>query len=86
MSQNQIKSLIKLTNFKRYAENAFDNPINTLSLLRRIAADYQNCVDLQAELYEKGCFKDQALMREFESAETQMALYKLILAELPKYL
>ena len=86
MNQNLIKSLIRLTNFKNYAENVFDNPLNTLEVIQLIASDYEVCINLQAEMYEEGCFKYPELMKDFEKCDDQMQLYKLILAELPKYL
>ncbi len=86
MNENHIKSLIKLTNFRYRADEVFDNPMNTLKLIQLIAEDYEVCVKLQEELYEKCCFKIPELMKDFEMAEIQMGLYKIILAELPKYL
>ncbi len=86
MNENQIQSLIKLTNFKKYADGVFDNPINTLDLIQRIAEDYKTCIEYQATLYDNGCFNKAELMKEYDATEIQMGLYKLILAELPKYL
>ena len=86
MNENEIKSLIQLTNFKNLAFEVFDNPFNTLDMIQRIAEDYKVCMELQETLYENGCFKNAELMKEFEATEIQIGLYKLILAELPKYL
>ena len=86
MTETQIKTIISLTNFKNYSAKVFDNPINTLELIKLIASDYEVCIKLQEELYERSCFAINELMEEFENAETQIQLYKLILAELPKYL
>ena len=86
MNENEIKSLIQQTNFKNHASEVFDNPFNTLDLIQRIAEDYKVCIELQATLYENGCFNNDELMKEFEATEIQIGLYKLILAELPKYL
>jgi hypothetical protein len=86
MNEIQIKSLIKLTNFKHHADEVFDSPVNTLEMIRRIAEDYAVCVEYQARLYDGGCFNSPERMKEFEAVEIQMGLYKLILAELPKYL
>ena len=86
MNPNQIQTLIKLTNFKEYADNAFFSPTDTLELMQAMVADYKTLSDYRDELYERGCFKNAELMAEFEKAEIQMGLYKLILAELPKYL
>ena len=86
MNETQIKSLISLTNFKSYAKEVFDSPLNTLDMMQRIAEDCKVCMELQADLYENGCFNNAELMAEFEKTETQIQLYKLILAELPKYI
>ena len=86
MNENQIKALIKRTALKKYADGVFDNPINILKMIDRIAQEYEVCIDLQAELYERGCFNNAELMEEFDYANTEMQLYKIILAELPKYL
>ena len=86
MNENEIKSLIQQTNFKNFANEVFDNPFNTLDLIQRIVEDYTVCIELQATLYENGCFNNDELMKEFEATEIQIGLYKLILAELPKYL
>lgn len=86
MNEIQIKSLIRLTNFKHYADKVFDNPINTLDMIRKIADDYAIGIDYQAKLYDGGCFNSPELMKEFDAVETQIGLYKLILAELPKHL
>ena len=86
MTAYQIQILIRLTNLCKYADTAFDNPSNTLALMQAMVADYKNCAEYQDLLYERGCFTNADLMREYDNAETQMQLYKLILAELPKYL
>ena len=86
MSQNELRELIKLTNFKRYANEALDNPTNTLDLLCKIADDYKTCIEYQATLYDGGCFNKPELMKEYYAIDVQMGLYRLILAELPKYL
>ncbi len=86
MNPSQIKSLIQLTNFKHYADEVFDNPINTLNVIRKIAEDYGTCIDYQALLYDNGCFNKPELMKEFDAVDVQIGLYKTILAELPKYL
>ncbi len=86
MNQNEIKALIQLTNFKNHADEVFDNPINTLDLIQRIAEDYKACIEYQATLYDNGCFNKAELMKEYDATEVQMGLYKIILAELPKYL
>lgn len=86
MNETNIKSLIKLTNFKYRADEVFDNPMNTLKLIQLIAKDYEVCTKLQDELYDNGCFNKAELMKEYDAIEVQMGLYKIILAELPKYL
>jgi hypothetical protein len=87
MNENEIKSLIKLTNFKNHADEVFDNPFNTLDMIQRIAEDYKNCIDYQALLYEQGCFMSNSeYANESRLTDIQIGLYKLILAELPKYL
>lgn len=86
MSENQIKALIRLTNFKRCADEIFDNPINTLALIGKIAEDYKVGIEYQALLYNNSCFDKPELMKEFDAIDVQMGLYRLILAELPKYL
>ena len=83
MNYEQLKALIACTNFRNCA---FCNPDDAYDLMRSMVADYKDLAEYRDLLYERGAFKDEELMAEFNKAETQMQLYKLILAELPKYL
>ena len=83
MNQAQIKALINLTNFRGCA---FTSPDEAFDLMKNLVLDYKNLAEYRDLLYERGAFRDAELMAEFQKAETQMELYKLILAELPKYL
>lgn len=83
MNAEQLKALISCTNFRGCA---FTSPDDAWDLMKCLVLDYKDLADYRDLLYERGCFTDTELMAEFEKAETQMELYKLILAELPKYL
>lgn len=83
MNAEQLKALITCTNFRGCE---FCNPDDAYDLMKCLVLDYQNLADFRDLLYERGAFKSAELMAEFEKTETQMQLYKLILAELPKYL
>lgn len=83
MNAEQLKALITCTNFRGCE---FCNPDDAYDLMKSFVLDYQSLADYRDLLYERGCFANAELMEEFEKAETQMQLYKLILAELPKYL
>ena len=83
MNQAQIKALINLTNFRGCE---FTNPDEAFDLMKNLVLDYKNLAEYRDLLYERGAFRDAELMAEFQKAETQIELYKLILAELPKYL
>lgn len=86
MYPSQIQTLIKLTNFREHAANAFFSPTETYELMHAMVVDYKNLAEYRDLLYERGCFANAELMAEFEKAETQIELYKIILAELPKHL
>ena len=86
MNPEQIQTLIKLTNFREHADNAFFSPADTLDLMQAMVLDYKDLAEYRDLLYERGAFRNDELMAEFNKAETQIQLYKLILAELPKYL